>query len=195
MTSDVAPGDTTLREALRRHRADHRLTLAQLADLTGISAAQLSRIENGKSIPTISILLELSRAYGVSLGELVGEKERPGRIYFSRRDERQAHTSKDALFTAMSSPSTASRLQALSIILAPGRKSTPKSHPGEEWIFVLQGRADVVVGSETHTLGEEDSMHFESSEQHLLSNPYPERARLILVSTVSPSLHHGDSEG
>lgn len=195
MTSDAGHPDTTLSEALRRHRADHRLTLAQLADSTGISAAQLSRIENGKSVPTISVLLELSRAYGVSLGELVGEQERPGRIFFSRREDRRAHASRDALFTAMSSPSPDSKLQALSMSLAPDRLSTAVSHPGEEWIYVLSGRADVVVSGETHTLGPEDSMHFESSQQHYLANPYDIEAQLILVSTVSPVMHHREHGG
>ena len=55
--------------SLRRARA---VTLAQLAEETGISLSTLSRLESGRRKPTLELLLPLAKAYGVPLDELVG---------------------------------------------------------------------------------------------------------------------------
>ena len=55
--------------ALRQRRGT---TLAQLAEITGISVSTLSRLESGGRKPTLELLLPLARAHQVPLDELVG---------------------------------------------------------------------------------------------------------------------------
>jgi transcriptional regulator with XRE-family HTH domain len=57
---------------LRALRRDAGLTLAQLAETTGISVSTLSRLESGRRRPTLELLLPLARAHQVPLDELVG---------------------------------------------------------------------------------------------------------------------------
>ena len=73
---------------LRRLRTQRRITLAGLADVTGISKSTLSRLENGQRRATLELLLALSRVYRVPLDDLVGAPEvgdprvrlKPGRV-------------------------------------------------------------------------------------------------------------------
>ena len=44
--------------------------------------------------------------------------------------------------------------------------SERRSHPGEEMVYVLNGRAEISVGSETFTLDEGESATFWSAEEH-----------------------------
>ena len=57
---------------LRKLRAARDLTQEQLADLTGVAAAQISRIETGARNTTLATLEALSTGLGCSLVELVG---------------------------------------------------------------------------------------------------------------------------
>ena len=73
---------------LRQLRTRRGITLAALAETTGISKSTLSRLESGQRRPTLELLLALSMAYRVPLDDLVGAPEvgdprirlRPGRV-------------------------------------------------------------------------------------------------------------------
>lgn len=56
---------------LKRLRLRRDVTLADLAEQTGISASTLSRLEAGLRRPTLEQLLPLARVHGVTLDELV----------------------------------------------------------------------------------------------------------------------------
>src|SRR5687768_9873976 len=57
---------------LRSLRARREMTLADLAETTGISISTLSRLESGHRRATLELLLPLARAHRVPLDELVG---------------------------------------------------------------------------------------------------------------------------
>ncbi len=57
---------------LRALRQRHGLTLAALAERTGINESTLSRLEGGTRKPTLEMLLPLAEVYAVPLDELVG---------------------------------------------------------------------------------------------------------------------------
>lgn len=52
-------------------RQRRNITLADLAERTGISVSTLSRLEGGLRRPTLEQLLPLARVHGVTLDELV----------------------------------------------------------------------------------------------------------------------------
>ena len=56
---------------LRKLRLERQLLLNDLANLTGFSAAYLSRIEDGKRSPALPALLRISHALGISAGALL----------------------------------------------------------------------------------------------------------------------------
>lgn len=66
----------------------------------------------------------------------------------------------------------------LHVVYGPGSASCAEDdmmrHGGREYGHVLSGRLEVQVGFETHSLGPGDSIHFDSTTPHRLSNPYPE---------------------
>ncbi|MEX0343700.1 MAG: helix-turn-helix domain-containing protein [Rhizobiaceae bacterium] len=65
--------DTAIGSALRDLRESHSLTARQLAAQSGVSAAMISRIENGQASPSISSLSALARALDVPLVSLFRE--------------------------------------------------------------------------------------------------------------------------
>ena len=66
----------------------------------------------------------------------------------------------------------------LHVEYAPGSSSCAPDqlmrHGGREYGHLVRGRLDVQVGFESYSLGPGDSIHFDSSTPHRLSNPYDE---------------------
>jgi len=63
-------------ETLRRFRKDKGLTLAQLGEMAGLGRGQLSRIENGHQVATLSTLAKILRCLQVSRWEFFRRYER-----------------------------------------------------------------------------------------------------------------------
>ena len=71
----------------------------------------------------------------------------------------------------------------LHVEYAPGSEScAPEElmrHGGREYGHVLGGRLEVQIGFETYSIGPGDSIHFDSTTPHRLSNPYDEPCTAI----------------
>jgi transcriptional regulator with XRE-family HTH domain len=127
---------------LKALRVKRDVTLAALAQATGISASTLSRLESGQRKATLELLLSLSTFYGVTVDDLVGTPPtvdprivatpftKHGRTYFplSRRP---------------------GGVQAFRTVVHAGagpEPVVPRTHEGYEWLYVLSGRLHVVLG-------------------------------------------------
>ena len=57
---------------LRQLRCEQGVTQEALAERLGVSARTVSRWENGTTMPDLVMVVELAKAFGVSIPELVG---------------------------------------------------------------------------------------------------------------------------
>src|SRR4051812_30441381 len=72
MTDPVDRALAQVGPRLKRLRQEREITLATLAQRTGISVSTLSRLESGLRRPTIELLLPIAGEFQVSLDDLVG---------------------------------------------------------------------------------------------------------------------------
>jgi transcriptional regulator with XRE-family HTH domain len=72
---DVMRIQTRFGREVRRRRHALRMTLDQLAEEAELSPNYLGSIENGKRDPSLSTVQRIADAFGVSIGELVGDRE------------------------------------------------------------------------------------------------------------------------
>ncbi len=169
---------------LRELRRGRGLTLATLAEWTGISAAHLSRMEKGERQPSIGSLIQLARAYGVSLGELVGD-ERPREHHVVRGAAVPVHEGPDGPYAMMTGLGPRSALEAVRLELTADRPERTAVHPGEEWVYVVRGRIVARVGEEEVALVAGDALHFDAAARHSLwSRDGP--ATVLIVSVAPP---------
>jgi transcriptional regulator with XRE-family HTH domain len=176
---------------IRAYRLRRNLTLAQLSELSGVSVGHLSRLENGTRTPTVRLLLQLARALGVSIGELVGETSEQSSVYVSRSEDRRTIEAGDSSLQSLADPSLRS-LQAVELTLLPGRIGEPATHAGEEWIYVLSGAIELDLNGSVSVLGPDDAVHFRADVPHSLRNPHAEGAKVLIVNSLeSPNLHVG----
>lgn len=62
-------------EVLRRHRSEKNISQEELAFLAGVDRTFISRLERGIRQPTITTIIGIGQALGVSAAELVRETE------------------------------------------------------------------------------------------------------------------------
>ena len=62
-------------EFLKKLRKDNNLTQAELADKLGVTYQAVSKWENGKNIPDIAILQEISKIFDVNVDEIISGKK------------------------------------------------------------------------------------------------------------------------
>jgi transcriptional regulator with XRE-family HTH domain len=180
-----------LGETIKELRKAKQLTLQNVADMTGLSVAFLSQVENDQANPTLSTLRKLSAALGTSVFALLAHGE--GGDGFVKVDEtrRKSFTLPrgDAVFEQLSVSMPSNRLQVLRCVLEPGNATCDEPMPhgtwnGEEWAIVLEGEVIFEVGQEQHRLVAGDCVHFHPVLPHRYQNVGTTRA--VVVAVVSP---------
>src|SRR5580700_6786856 len=159
---------SSIAEAIREARARAGLTLEQLAGRAELSTAHLSRIESGDRQPSIAALISLSRALGVSMSTLLGERRGvpaiaaypPGRV---------THEANGLTIAPCSGFPGSSTLEALQIRISADRPpSEPARHRGEEWIYVVSGQLRLEFDGQVHLLDAGSTVHFDANRPHRL---------------------------
>ncbi len=156
--------DEGLERALGRRlaelRRDRGTTLAALGRVTGISTSTLSRLESGKRRPTLTLLLPIARAHGVTLDELVGNQQAA-----DPRVRGEAMRFDDVVVW----PLTRGPGQpgAYKMVYAPSRvEPHTATHEGYEWLYVLSGRLRLVLGDQDITMASGEAAEFDTRIPH-----------------------------
>src|SRR6201985_2410153 len=76
-------------DKLRTLRLRRSMGLAQLAEHTGFSAAMLSRLENGRLVPTLPTLTRIAMVFSVGLDYFFSDPRKRHIVAVVRRNERK----------------------------------------------------------------------------------------------------------
>lgn len=136
------------------------MTLAALAEATGISVSTLSRLESGRRKPGLDLLLPIAQAHQVSLDELVGAPPVGDPRVRSRPIVHGGRTH----WPLTRQPGG---LQAYKV-LEPKRRlePEPRTHEGYEWLYILSGRLRLVLGDHDVVLTAGEAAEFDTRVPH-----------------------------
>jgi mannose-6-phosphate isomerase-like protein (cupin superfamily) len=142
-------------------------------------------MERGKANPSVGTLYALVSELGMSLNELLGGPAGPVQLLspasWPRIDQpvvRAGDRGRVQMSGVVWERLTADDplVDFLHVEYAPGSASCPPDdmvrHGGREYGVIVAGRLEVQVGFETYSLEPGDSIHFDSSTPHRLSNPH-----------------------
>jgi transcriptional regulator with XRE-family HTH domain len=176
---------TDLGTRLRELRRSRGVSLSEVAEGTGISASFLSTVEKGKSDITVSRLMRLVNWFGISIADLVQEPNR-AQVQVVRADERRSvHLADERLSIQMlSADGNHAMMPVINAYDEGGGMADPTTHPGEEFVHVLDGHIELTVGrAEPIVLGPGDSAYYRSDVPHSFRNAGSGVARFIGVTT------------
>jgi transcriptional regulator with XRE-family HTH domain len=169
IAADAAPaadGPPTLGDRLRERRKALGLTLQTVAERAGLTAGFISQVERGLAAPSLSSLTAISRVLDMDASEVFAQPPTPGPL--TKQGQRPVWGIDPARmsYERISSSFPGNVLRAVIIHEAPGHRSEPISHEGEELFFVLSGALTVELDGVRHVLGPGDSIHFASRRVH-----------------------------
>lgn len=173
---------------VRQLRRQKNLSLQQLAERAGLSAAAIHKIERNGMVPTITTLMKLSAALNRSVAFFVDEEQTEPAVLVRADGRKPVFTSKERLDLAgISGPYGQFFMAGAVATIEAGADSGPKrmEHPGEELIFMLDGTVCFEVEGEEYTLRRGDSLHFRTDRPHRWGNPSTRPARAIWMALRS----------
>ena len=176
-------GDLGVR--LRRLRKARALSLADVADGTGISASFLSMVEKGQSDITVSRLMRLVHWFGVSVADLVQEPD-PSAVQVVRaRQRRSIRLSDEGISIQMLTPDGRhAMMPVINVYDAGGGMADAARHDGEEFVHVLDGTVELTVGEdEPILLRAGDSAYYRADVPHSFRNAGRGDARFLGITT------------
>jgi transcriptional regulator with XRE-family HTH domain len=187
--AEEADAAAALGPAIRRLRREKGLTLAQLAERSGLSIGHLSQVERGLSTPTIRQLQAISAAMGEQIGRFFRPASAtppdPGRVVVRAGERKTLRYDGLGMTDFLLTPGLQGRLELILAELEPGAGSgdEPYSHEGEEAGLVVAGELELWVEDERYLLCEGDSFAFASTRPHRYRNPGRTTARVVWAVT------------
>lgn len=164
---------------IKKERLKRKMSLDRVANETGFSIDYLKEIESGKKIPPVGTLLQIAKALEIDSGFFLREQESNLRTRikaYTKRTENYA-------YTTLTPGAENKHLKAFKVSIEgmQNHEGVGYQHEGEEFIYVLSGKIEVIVGDHINTLDVGDSLHFNSGIRHKLRNIGEEKAELIVV--------------
>ena len=173
----AAPGEVDeVGQRIKNLREKKGLSINEVANLTGFDSQRLEDIENGKDQPQLGTVMKLSRALDSALGRLVSGVG--SQLYsITRKNERKkisrstSQKEQKNLYSYMSlAPEVQGRhMEALIVQLEENPDKVISVHNGEEFIYVLEGVAELSIGGKTYDLEPGDSVYYLSTTPHLIT--------------------------
>jgi transcriptional regulator with XRE-family HTH domain len=173
-------------------RKKHKITLEQLATLTGLTKGYLSKVERSRKAPPYSTLNKIALALGVDATSLLGERvetSKDVKFSFTKKGGGRVIRSAGSLsegslyryeYEALAFDKRGKNMEPY--IISPSfDEEAVFQHDGEEFMFVLEGKHELMYGSDKYLMEEGDSVYFDASVPHSGRSVGNKSAKLLAV--------------
>jgi len=160
-------------------------SVADLAKATGQTPEFIDQVENEKFSPSVGFLLMLAKALDVNPGTFLSKAEKD--IIQDQRSKAFIKRTRNYSYQALTPHAESDHLRAFMITIESRQNHKPVEykHEGEEFIYVMEGELEVMLGGKMHHLKTDESIHFNSDVPHKLKSLSNEDTRcLVILYTV-----------
>ncbi|MDX6300536.1 MAG: hypothetical protein QOF53_1750 [Nocardioidaceae bacterium] len=171
---------------LRAARLSQKLTIDAVAEATGLTKGFISRLERDAASPSVASLVAVCEAIGLRVGALF---DPPETAVVRAGEGRPISFGAAGALETLLTPGTQQQVEVIHSVLDGG------GHGGEElytldceaeFVYVVEGRLDLVLDDETVTLGRGDAMTLPGRTPHTWRNRSASR-RCEVLWVLSPA--------
>lgn len=172
---------------IREARKTRGRTLDELSLETGLSKGLLSKIENFRAIPSLPVLAQIAHSLSIDMAELVkgiGIDNSKPYIFVkaSERTEVERDNAEGFIYQPLTVKSAGnSVIETFVLTLKPDAKRSMVSTEGDEFIYILDGKIDFIIGEERIRMNQGDALYFDGRIPHVPENNSGKKASLIAV--------------
>ena len=164
---------------IRRRRAERGLTLAAVAELTGLNIGYLSQVENDKASPSLETLAALAAAMDVPIAWFLLDSSAPPRLV--RAADRPRRRGREGGGLSQVDGGVARDLAIFEGSMPVGHRTGFHAHPGDEHHVILAGRVRITQGESVVEAGPGDYVLLDGTLPHDAETVGDEPARLLIV--------------
>ena len=169
---------------VKRWRRDRGLTLATVAERSGLNVGYLSQIENDKASPSLACLASIGDALDVPIAWfLIDEVPPPQVVRAAERTTRSTELGR----TERVDGGLSRDISIIEGIGAPGTRTGAHSHAGDEHHIVLAGRFRMTQGEHTVEVGPGDYIRWDGTIPHDAEIVGDEEGRVLIVTLLAKS--------
>jgi transcriptional regulator with XRE-family HTH domain len=179
-------------DRIRRMREAQELTREQVCRMTGLSLDRLEAFEDGREVPSIGVVIKLSRVLGSKVGGLIhGGGYSPDLLAVCRASEasgpEQGDTEQGYTYRSLTPPGMPGQDMEPFLLTFDPRitDSKPITHDGQEFVYVLEGRIELYYDGNRCTLERGDSAYLDSSRPHVFRGLGDAPSRMLAVVSSS----------
>lgn len=165
-------------------RKEKNMTLKDLSLKTNLSISFLSQVERGISSMTLVSLRKIANAFEVPMNELVDIDESDA--YINKTDAQiLMRLGKEYKgFVRLSGKFSNRKLESLLLVMDPHFDNSEESaHEGEEFYYIVKGRALFILDDEEFYVNEGESIHYPSTVRHKVVNREDTELKMMCVIT------------
>jgi transcriptional regulator with XRE-family HTH domain len=158
-------------------------TLAKAIDMT---PDQYKQYESGKTDIPVGVLYRIAGYFKVELASiLMGEEPKLRHYCLVRKGEGvSVERQSDYQYQNLAFNFIHKKAEPFLVTVKPDDRKKPaprNAHPGQEFDYCIEGRIEVSIGDNTMTLGEGDSIFFDSSLSHGMRALDNKQARFLAI--------------
>jgi quercetin dioxygenase-like cupin family protein len=170
---------TPVGKKIRDVRIKNRLSLDRIATEIGQKSDYIKQIEAGEVIPSVGVLLQIAKTLGLDSGSLLKDRENTAK----ERAEAFTKRTQNYSYEALTPDADDKHIKAFRVSVDPHSRheGVGYCHEGEEFIYVLDGQIEVVIGENTRLICKGESLHFNSGIRHQVTNPGEETSIFLVV--------------
>jgi transcriptional regulator with XRE-family HTH domain len=169
---------------IREHRNENGMSLRELGKRAGVTASFLSQVENDQVSPSLSSLQSIATALNVPMFSLLNDTPNGNVV---RADEaRQITFEEPNISYNILTTDFARQMMVYRIHIAPYAKrvAQPLAKSTEQWMHVIQGKMEIMIGDETYHLEKGDTVYYDGDLLREFSSITDEE--LIVMCCITP---------
>lgn len=179
-------------ERVRRMREAQELSREQVCRLAGLTPDRLEAFEEGREVPSIGVVIKLSRVLGSKVGGLLhGSGVVSDELTVTRAGEaavgtEQGDTEQGYTFRTLTRPGTPGHgMEPFLLTFDPAvQDARPLAHDGQEFVYVLEGSIELFYDGRRCVLAPGDSAYLDASRPHLFRGLGSAPSRMLAVVTA-----------
>jgi len=166
---------------MKQLRELRKTSFETLANKTGFSQRYLKEIEEGIAIPPVSAVIQIAKSLSIDSGSFLSAEEQEASV--KRRKESFFKRTQTYSYKTLTPDAESKHMKAFLITIDPKQdhKMVEYKHEGEEFIYVLKGQVQVMVGESENLLKNGGTLHFDSGIPHKLRNVSDKETKLLVV--------------
>ena len=169
---------------LKRLRLQRRLTLQEVAAAVDLSHSFLSMIERGRADISMARLHRLAGFYSTPLSELVSEEEPGSQVRVIGATDGQTVVRVTGMTLRLLPVAPELGLQVVHVTFAPGAgPSTPVSHDGDDFFWVLSGEVVLAYGADEYVLRKGEAALYSGRVHHYFINRTKRVTQILSITT------------